>query len=427
VSGAAAIDSTDAEIDSDRACARYFEALGRVVDSRWMAQQYDRDRLPDIACAALAELPPPRFTPLELLDYVRRAPVLPAQINIEYPFGEPPVCVFASHHFYIELLFWLNATTAIHQHAFRGAFHVLAGSSIHTRYDFRADDRVNDQIVLGDLAFRQAELLRVGQTRPIHAGSDLIHALFHLDRPSVTMVVRTVGGPRESVAQYNYFPPCLAKNPFSHDDRQDLLDKILDLLAKTDRRHYRQALADAVGEPEFGVFLTAFAHAQKHEPPERCQALLERGARRHGARARRVAPVYVEKRRLDFLSQLRTQVIDRDHRFFLALLLNVPRRALVVDLVRENHPGRNPEDVIMTWMRELSRAATASGQTHSPLGIGFSDAEATIFRHLFAGSSRTTIMAELQAQNYDLDGQDAVVDAFCRALTESTIFKPLFA
>jgi hypothetical protein len=95
-------------------------------------------------------------------------------------------------------------------------------------------------------------------------------------------------------------------------------------------------------------------------------------------------------------------------------------------LVRGNYPGRDPEAVIMTWMRELSTVSN-SGELRNPLGIGFSDAEATIFRHLFAGSSRQDLIADLEAQNFDMEGQEAVVDAFCQALKESTVFKPLFA
>jgi hypothetical protein len=34
----------------------------------------------------------------------------------------------------IEALFWVDGTTSIHQHSFSGAFQVLAGKSIHSRY-----------------------------------------------------------------------------------------------------------------------------------------------------------------------------------------------------------------------------------------------------------------------------------------------------
>jgi hypothetical protein len=50
--------------------------------------------------------------------------------------------VYAGRRFYVEVVFWAEGTTAIHQHSFSGAFQVLVGSSIHTLYGFERGEAV---------------------------------------------------------------------------------------------------------------------------------------------------------------------------------------------------------------------------------------------------------------------------------------------
>src|SRR5213075_397838 len=81
---------------------------------------------------------------VEVLDIVRwtlSADRLPKQ-NLEATFGNPPLTLYTCGGFYIQALFWLDGTTSIHDHAFSGAFTVLAGSSIHSRFEFERTMRV---------------------------------------------------------------------------------------------------------------------------------------------------------------------------------------------------------------------------------------------------------------------------------------------
>ncbi len=60
------------------------------------------------------------------------------------------------HHegdYFIQALTWMEGTTAIHDHAFCGAFMVLEGASLHVTYGFRTAERLaEDRLVVGDLA-----------------------------------------------------------------------------------------------------------------------------------------------------------------------------------------------------------------------------------------------------------------------------------
>jgi hypothetical protein len=105
--------------------------------------------------------------------------------------------------FYIEVLYWMHSTTTIHEHAFSGAFALLHGSSVQTTYAFEEHERVNPGLRIGHLVPLQVDLLSAGDVVPIRAGRGLIHAVFHLEDPTVSVVARTVQDD-ESLPQLDY-------------------------------------------------------------------------------------------------------------------------------------------------------------------------------------------------------------------------------
>src|SRR5450432_3304985 len=169
------------------------DRLGIEVERRWQATDYDPRHFSDVAVAALAEAGlTEKLSPDDVVDWALSALTLPRQETLPATFGQPPVTLFRSRRFYIEALFWIDGSTSIHQHAFSGAFQVLEGSSIETRYAFETERVFDGHLVLGKLRTASTAMLRRGDIRPIASGPrGLIHALFHLERPSVTVVVRT--------------------------------------------------------------------------------------------------------------------------------------------------------------------------------------------------------------------------------------------
>src|SRR5277367_6781571 len=109
----------------------FFNRLGKRVDDYWRAEGRDEEALPRAAMRALTDLPPAEHvTPDDIMTWVFQiqGTSFPGQSNINASFGQPPITLFRSERFYIEALFWIDGTTAIHQHAFTGVFYVLAGS-----------------------------------------------------------------------------------------------------------------------------------------------------------------------------------------------------------------------------------------------------------------------------------------------------------
>lgn len=330
----------------------FFAKLGRDVLSRWQKADFSPERFPDIACAALKRTPPSEQ--VDLPGLIREFLLDDEQpFQTSSPFGQPELVVYDHPRFYIQILFWLEGTMDIHQHTFSGAFHVLSGSSLHSHFAFRKVDQITAHLRLGDLQILGADLLETGSTVPIHSGAACIHSLFHLDTPSLTVVVRTHNDPGTG-PQYNYLPPHVAVDPFQSDHLTSRRKQLLDVLEGLGDDHYADLVQEMIGnldlERGFFILQNAMPHLQNLGRWDEVWSVF---ARRHGSRARKIAPTLDEIVWRDNLIGLRSSVTDADHRFFLALLLNVPQRKDILALVARRYGG-SPRETILRWVEELS-------------------------------------------------------------------------
>jgi len=168
------------------------QRLGDGIYSKIKDHDVVADVLPDVALAALdTSAVVPQLTWQNLADVVATAGALPLQGT--GGIGDPPVTLYRSpgDAFYIEALMHSSASMAIHDHNFSGAFAVVSGDCAHQVYDYETDDP-SGELTIGELTPTTSEPLFTGACRPIHNGTGLIHRNLHLDRPTVTVVVRTV-------------------------------------------------------------------------------------------------------------------------------------------------------------------------------------------------------------------------------------------
>ena len=112
-----------------------FRRFGERLDAAWSRKNFDEAAFPELALQALERAHLHEgFTPEALLrELLLSDPGFPQN---DGTFGEPPIVVWRGRGWFIEVLYWLDATTDIHTHAFSGAFQVLSGSSIHTTWRF---------------------------------------------------------------------------------------------------------------------------------------------------------------------------------------------------------------------------------------------------------------------------------------------------
>lgn len=329
-----------------------FQNLGNSVLARWREENFSLQAFPGIAVEELQKSDPADHVDLQkflhefLLDDTQ-----PSQT--ESGFGEPEIIVYENPRFYIQLLFWMEGTTAIHQHEFSGAFHVMAGSSIHAQFAFENDFAITPYFRVGDLKMREIALLEKGCTVPIVSGRTCIHSLFHLDMPSITVVVRTQHDPGTG-PQFNYLPPHVAYDPVFSDPLMLRRRQVLDVLESLQDPVYVERVLEMIEELDFerGFHTLQNCMGYLKELGE-WENVHQAFHQKHGPLADGIESTLEECLRRDHIKRMRASVVDPEHRFFLALLLNVPNRADLLTLVSRRFPEVSSADTIMRWAGEL--------------------------------------------------------------------------
>ena len=420
-----------------------FENLGAIVESRWKAVNYSEAAFPDVAATALAEADlPAHLDPWEIIRWVHTATTIPEQHDVDGRFGDPPITLFSGARFYIDIYFWLDGTTTIHQHSFTGAFQVLLGSSIHSRYSFHEDKVINEHFSVGTLSLEEVQLLKVQDVRTIRAGRNFIHSLFHLDRPSATITIRTDHTPSAAV-QYDYRKPHVALDPFF---RNPLLSKKLQTVALLLSMKHKKAdamIGDLVCASDFHtayfVLQETYQRLQSNEMDElfglslgkeRFEAILKKCRDTHGELTDLILPVLEEQERQLSIIRRRGTITSDEHRFFLALLLNIQSRAKILQLVKQRFPDQDPIETILDWVEELGRTRVLGSKETNALGLPeFDDSYVFVIECLLHGRSDAEIEQRAKAEYPAADAAELLkrVPALTETLKQSALFKSLFA
>jgi hypothetical protein len=330
----------------------YFEKLGRTLLERWREQNFSLEVFPELARIAMDEAPPSENVDLEEMIHEFLT-------NDDQPlqghsgFGQPELVAFNDSRFYIQILFWMEGTTDIHQHEFSGAFHVMQGSSVHSEFDFVGAQSVTPHIRTGELRLKQIELLETGRTVPITSGQECIHSLFHLDTPSVTVVVRTHHDPGTG-PQYNYLPPHIAIDPIHADSLTMRRKQLLDVLENLDHPSYALQVNEMIESLDFERGFHTLHHAMDRlQFLGEWESVLAIFQEKHGNLAKGVPATLAENLRRETISQMRYHIDNPEHRFFLALLMNVQNSKDIQALITERYPDQSPNETILRWAEEL--------------------------------------------------------------------------
>ena len=331
--------------------------------------------------------------------------------------------------FDISALFWLDGTTSIHQHAFCGAFHVLAGSSIHSRYRFDAwrTPEHRQRAFAGRLRLLDLEVLHAGDTRAIARGSDLIHSLFHMIRPSVTIVIRTITDDPAAEVQYDYRWPGLAYNPFQRHAPSVRKLQYLRMLRVLDevaaQAHLHRVLADA---DLFLAYMLISEQTRSSANPEQAQTLSELCTALPADERRMLRQVAHNDLLSRTVIDCRRKLHDPGHRFLLALLLNVFERQELLRLVQREFRVVDPVDQVMRWIAEMTGNTDRFANL---LGLDFGATELQMLSDMFHGAGRHGVLSKLR-EHYgaeQVDSQHDVLAALFHALKTCALFHHVFA
>lgn len=337
--------------------AGYFDDLGRLVAEEWDRRGRRTGTLSEAATVALVALPPgPEVGALPVLEHAAGCDDLPTfQSAMSDVFGQPPLVLHEGDGFYIQALNWIDGTTDVHQHGFDGAFAVAEGMSLHVRYRFDPGEQMADgHLVVGALTMEEPEILRAGEVRPINAGFGFVHALFHLERPTVTVVVRNLTSGLD-YPQFSYLRPGLGFDKLWSDRRTGKRLQALGAIHRLDPAAARRAVAEVVADaPPWLGFLAAhdalYRLGWSDEMAELCRVLGHRLPPLAGL----LEPAFQAEAQVGNVLARRGLLTERHHRIFLAVLANLPDRAAVRSVVGALYPGEQPERRILEWVTELS-------------------------------------------------------------------------
>jgi hypothetical protein len=400
----------------------YFQRLGERIERAWLSRNYNEEIFPQLALDELERDPPfGQVETTDLIDWTFGPCHEFQQPGGNELFGEPPVMLYQAPRFYIEALFWFSGTTAIHQHGFSGAFTVLAGSSVHSHWRFAPERTINSRMLCGRLERVATEILRPGSMRPIYPGNRLIHQLFHLEMPSVTLVLRT-SGEKNHLPQFSYLLPGLAIDNFDQDPLrkrrlmflQSMTRGQIDGLAEYARRMVES-------DDLVTLYYTFSLLAQSTVEKELLDELHNIARQRHGETVDLIQQVCEGERRTRVVTALRAKITDPEGRFLLALLMLMPDRDAIFETIHLQFPNAEPLETIETWLERISGKET--------IGFNFNNFNRLVFRSLVEGVDMEDLFQRLRAE---LPDQPVATDRdrlreHAKQMARSVLFYPLFS
>jgi len=345
----------------------FFDELASRIDAAWSNAGTVPETLPGLATIELARLRPCDHVGIhDVIEWVARstADELVDQADIAASFGQPPVTVASRDGFRIDVNLWVDSSTAIHEHAFAGAFAVLDGSSVEGCWTWEATENTpRAHHGIGHLRPRLLERLRKGDVRPIHGGGS-IHGLIHIESPSATVVVRTeaipAALPQRTFQQPGLCQPTKAVVALSEHDRRR--GQIAEFLFRTRGTRavaqVREMMAEAglgfahliaasaasvfaeagLKMDEIATHVTALCHATPL-PEEEADVL---------------AAAVLFATASESVVARRSRLLEPVDRVIASALALGTSRPVLVDFLETEYPEMSPSDVLLSFLKRSS-------------------------------------------------------------------------
>jgi hypothetical protein len=149
---------------------------------------------------------------------------------------------------------------------------------------------------------------------------------------------------------------------------------------------------------------------------------------RHGEKANTLPDIFSEQNRIDEIVRRRAFIIDPEHKFFLALLLNVQEKERILSLVQARFPDADPIDKILDWSLELAETKVLGLNLPNALGIeDFDDHDLFLLENIIKGLSEEEI-EQAARDTYPAAAADQILAAMPvrrQKLNESLLLLPL--
>ncbi|MAV90442.1 MAG: hypothetical protein CL676_03410 [Bdellovibrionaceae bacterium] len=154
--------------------------------------------------------------------------------------------IYNNGRFMVEILNWHGGHVNVHDHDFSAVQFQLKGDSLNVIYDFTESGPHDGALQFGDLKVRNAEIWKEGSRSVVRSGAIDPHGVFHLGRPTTSLLIRTLPTPRLG-AQSNYFPTLKAHYNVSTTVQRKRLTG-LNLLWTENRAEFHRLFEKFLGE-----------------------------------------------------------------------------------------------------------------------------------------------------------------------------------
>jgi hypothetical protein len=391
--------------------------LGNHVEKIWREKNYNEELFPAIAAEALREFDVPnKLSVWEIAEWTLNQIELPKQQDLPARFSDLPITIARFPRFHIDVYYWYDGVTAIHQHSFCGAFQVFEGSSLHSNYEFEVEEKLNFFSEIGKIKLNQVQLLKKGDVREIADGKRFIHSLFHLDQPSVTLIVRTVRTPL-SYPQFSYRKPDLAIDPYFEDPNVVKKVQVAVMLIRMQREDADKQIADLLRNSDLLVCYHILVNVRPYLAGNQLEKtfrisqnrftnLIGVVQERHGKSAESLPQIFAEEQKVEEIAGRRSLITDAEHRFFLALLMNLDDKEQIFKMINERFPDADAIEKILDWTFNLSNTKIIGSNLSNALGIeNFDDQDSMALEFGLKNLSDAEIK-EVLTKDYGLGNAD---------------------
>ncbi|MHB1221971.1 MAG: cupin domain-containing protein [Gammaproteobacteria bacterium] len=327
-----------------------FTDLGENIRQKWAKYNYSEDALAETASEILDNTKlHQQISPNDIIDLALKPDPMLSAHQVDSPFGDLQQITYRHAKFFIEVLYWSDGATAIHDHGFSGSFYVMHGSSINAEYTFDKTDKINHHFWFGQLSKPTISKLSAGSIKPIYSGRRFIHSVFHLDNPTISVVVRTHQDD-DAMPQFEYrgskiglveeFSPEFAKK----------VQGLKFLLSSNNEKFikcFKEIYIESPLDEKYWLIRAFYINLCK------ISVLWEFINHTNDERIRCIIQSVGEEALLSKIIKLRAKIQDPELRYFIALLMNLPTWEGIVDFIKNNY-FNDPNIVIARCFTKLT-------------------------------------------------------------------------
>lgn len=172
----------------------YVNQMGEEISSKFKGL----DGFAELAHEMLQKYKPEeKFNLDEVLEFSKTQKALEMKFYKNNEFGEYPITLYRNEDFLIDIYVWSELDADTHDHNFVGAFGQLQGRSMEVYYDYTDIKKTeHEHLETGLLTINDKKVLNPGDKSPIYLYEKFIHKVWHLDKPTVTICVKSIKGER---------------------------------------------------------------------------------------------------------------------------------------------------------------------------------------------------------------------------------------